>query len=108
MEQFLPLIEGGAGALVVLALVAWAFYTGKLHSDREFSKLEQENSQLRAALTRLEEAIATERKSVNEAASAGQVTNQLITALATLAAERTSRRPKASSAPGLTGEDLGL
>lgn len=108
MEQYLPLITGGSGALVVLALWVYAFYSGKIHSQSEFSKLEAENDQLRAALTRLEDAITTERKSVNEAASAGQVTNQLITALASLAAEKTSGRPKASSAPGLTGEDVGL
>ena len=39
MQDYLPLITGGGGALVVLALWVWAFFTGKIHSDREFSKL---------------------------------------------------------------------
>ena len=34
----LPYITGAGGALVVLALVAWAFYIGKLHSDPEFQR----------------------------------------------------------------------
>ena len=54
MQSFLPLITGGAGALVVLSLWVYAFFTGKLHSDREFSKLETENDQLRTAVANAE------------------------------------------------------
>jgi hypothetical protein len=103
LDQFLPWITGSAGALVVLTGVAWAFFTGKLHSDREFTKLEQENDQLRAAYDRLRDAIDTERKTVNETASTAQVTNQLISALASLASGRRQTTP-----PGLTAEDIGL
>jgi hypothetical protein len=103
VETFLPLITGGGGALVVLALWVYAFFMGKLHSDREFSKLEEENGELRAENQGLRLALATERKTVNETASAGQVTNQLISALAGLAAGRKPLPP-----PTLTAEDLGL
>jgi hypothetical protein len=36
--SWLPFITGGTGAVVVLALVAWAFYAGKVHSDPEFKR----------------------------------------------------------------------
>lgn len=108
MSSFLPLITGGAGAIVVLALVAYAFYIGKLHSDREFSRLEAENEQLREAYVRQQGALETERRAANSAAEAGQVTNQLITALTAIAADRKApraiKRPR--EAPGLPGEDL--
>lgn len=87
--------------MVVMAIGLWLFLNGKIHSDREFSKLEAENEQLRTALDRKQVALDTERKTTNDAASAGQVTNQLITALTTIAAGR--RKPAE-----LTGEDLGL
>lgn len=111
MENLLPWITGSGGALVVLALVAWAFYAGRIHADREFSKLETENDQLRAENGQLRAALDTERKTVNETASAGQVTNQLITALAALAAEKTSGGPEAPARParpGLTAKDMKL
>ena len=99
MQNFLPLITGSAGALVVLALVAWGFYAGQLHSDREFSKLEEENSHLRQENSAYRLALDLERKTVNETAAAGQVTNQLIRALVAAARKGT---------PELTAEDLGL
>lgn len=95
----LPLITGSAGALVVLALVAWAFYAGKLHSDTEFAKLEAENANLRAALD-------TERTAVNEASRTGAVTNQLINALTTMAAQQ-GHTPDGIRRQ-LTGEDVSL
>lgn len=101
MQDYLPLITGSGGALVVLALVAWAFYSGKIHSNREFGKLEQENNQLRAAYDKLLETVATERKTVNDTAAAGAVTNQLINAVVSLAAGH--KEPH-----GLTAEDVGL
>ena len=108
MSSFLPLITGGAGAIVVLALVAYAFYIGKLHSDREFSRLEAENEQLREENAHRQAALDIERRALNEAAQAGTVTNQLITALTAIAADRkpprAARRPR--EAPGLPGEDL--
>ena len=56
----------------------WAFYTGKLHSDREFRKVEQERDQYAAAL-------AAERKAVDEYARTGGTTNALIAGLVQLA-----------------------
>jgi hypothetical protein len=85
-----------------MAIGLYLFLAGKIHSDREFSKLEAENDQLRAENNQYKFALDTERKTVNEAVSAGQVTNQLITALTTLAG---GRRPKPAE---LTAEDLGL
>lgn len=108
MESLLPWVTGSGGALVVLALGLWGFYTGKIHPDREFGKLEEENGQLRAENGQLRAALDTERKTVNETASAGQVTNQLITALAALAAERTSGGPEAPASAGVTAKDMKL
>jgi hypothetical protein len=97
----LPLITGGAGALVVLALWVYAFYLGKIHSHAEFSRLEAENAQLRVEGNQYRFALETERKTLNEAASAGQVTNQMITALATLAAGERKPPPElAAESPG--------
>jgi hypothetical protein len=70
----------GLLVLVVLAAV-WAFYSGKVHSDREFSKLEAENKALR-------EAQAADRARADEVTRAGAVTNQLISALTQVAADR--------------------
>ena len=106
MTSVLPYVTGSAGALVVLAIVCYLFYTGKLHSDREFSKLEQEKDEYKAAL-------ASERTAVDEQARAGTVTNPLISALATLASERRYTEAEARPARGraasdLTAEDVGL
>jgi hypothetical protein len=102
LSSYLPLITGSSGALVVMAIGLYLFLAGKIHSDREFGKLEAENDQLRAENNQYKFALDTERKTVNEAVSAGQVTNQLITALTTLAG---GRSPKSAE---LTAEDLGL
>ena len=106
MTSVLPYVTGSAGALVVLAIVCYLFYTGKLHSDREFSKLEQEKDEYKSALQ-------AERTAVDEQARAGTVTNQLISALATLASERRYTEAEARPARGraasdLTAEDVGL
>lgn len=97
MQSFLPLITGSAGALVILAILVWAFYAGKLHSDAEFQALRAENEELKKAL-------AAERTALDEATKTGTVTNQLISAIASLAAER---RSVPAAAPG-TGEGSSL
>jgi hypothetical protein len=102
LTTYLPLITGSGGALVTLAIGMYLFLGGKLHSHAEFSKLEAENDQLRAENNQYKFALETERKTLNEAASAGQVTNQLISALTTIAAGRKAKPPE------LTAEDLGL
>jgi hypothetical protein len=106
LTSFLPLITGSAGALVVLALGVYAFFTGKLHSDAEFLKLVKENEDLKAALE-------AERKAVNEAAKTGTVTNQLISALIQVSTQKEGEHDRSGGARGrqpreLTGEDLGL
>ena len=96
----LPLITGSTGAIVVLALVAYLFYIGKLHSDSEMQKLIRENEDLK-------EALASERRAVDEAMRTGTVTNQLISAL-TQIAEHRQGTALPSRHHELTGEDLGL
>jgi hypothetical protein len=121
VDNLLPLITGGGGALVVLALWVYAFYTGKIHSDRDFSKLETDNADLRGANDKLAEALALERQRSNDATQAGAVTNKLIGALTTLATEHRAAEKhehqdaadlagaRALPAPlNLTGKDIGL
>lgn len=90
--SFIPYITGSGGALVVLAFVALSFLSGKLHSDREFNKLEAESDDLKAENDQLREAIRTERKTADEIADTAKVTNKLIDTLATLALERSALR----------------
>lgn len=102
-SSILPYITGGSSALVILCFLAWAFYTGKLHSDREFNKLETENDELKDENDQLREAIRMERRTSDEVASAAQVTNKLIAALTTLASER-----HAVASGGISPEDAVL
>ena len=87
MQSYLPLITGGGGALVVMAIGLWLFLTGKVHSDPEFRKVERDNKDLRAANDRLQEALGLERQRSDAVAQAGGVTNQLISGLVKLATE---------------------
>ena len=87
MASYLPLITGGGGALVVMAIGLYLFLTGKIHSDPEFRKLEADNGSLRAANERLQEALGLERQRSDAVAQAGGVTNQLISGLVRLATE---------------------
>lgn len=113
-SSYIPLITGSGGALIVLALVAWAFYTGKIHSDREYSKVEADNEGLRAANDKLAEALALERQRSNDATAAGAVTNQLIGALTSLATEHRAAEKHEHQAAAdaraldLAGKDIGL
>lgn len=107
MSSYLPLITGGGGAIVVLCLWVYAFYGGKIHSDGEFTRLEQENAQLREENSRWVTALETERRAMNETAQAGQVTNQLITALTTMAAGRKQSRPLPRGKRPDPAEDMG-
>lgn len=103
MAEYLPLITGGSGALVVMAIGLWLFLSGKVHADSEFRKLEAERDYWREAASKQAESRQIERTIVNEIGQAGQVNNQLLAAFVNLA----SGRP-AVPQPGLTAEDLGL
>ena len=105
MESYLPYITGSGGALVILTLWVYAFFVGKIHSDRDYTKLETDNADLRTANDRLQDALALERQRSNDAAQAGAVTNQLIGILTNLAMERRAAPPATLE---LTGKDLGL
>ena len=78
--------DSAYGLLILVVLVAvWAFYAGRVHSDRDYSKLEEENKALRAALD-------AERTRADEVTQAGTVTNQLISALTRVASDRSQVR----------------
>ena len=109
MQDWLPWITGSGGCLVVLVIAVWALATGKVHSHAEFSKLEAENAALEKENERIREALATERRTVNETAATGQVANQLITALVSVASGKAVPViPAKPAPPGLTAEDIGL
>ena len=120
MTSWLPYITGSGGALAVMAFGLYLFLSGKLHSDREFSKLERDNADLKAANDRLIEALGLERQRSNDATQAAGVTNSLIGALTTLATEHRAAekhehqdaadKAEARAVPvlDLTGKDLGL
>lgn len=78
MDRTLTLLLGSSGCLVLALLVLWAFYTGRLHSDREFSAVVKQRDEYKAALE-------NERKAVDEYARTGSTSNQLIAALTQLA-----------------------
>ena len=82
-----------AGAL----LVVWLFLSGKIHTDGEFKRVEAERDQYRQALD-------TERKAVNETASAAAVTNKLIDGLVGLAEGKPALQRRELPA----AKDLGL
>jgi len=103
VTEYLPLITVSAGALVVLVLWLAALLNRKLHTDGEFQRLEMENISLREENAQLRAALDSERRSASDVARAGAVTNQLITALTELAAERKQVQP-----PAITAKELGL
>ena len=50
METYIPLITGSGGALAVLMLWLSLILAGKLHTEQEFSKLNDENISLKEKL----------------------------------------------------------
>lgn len=103
MTSYLPLITGGGGALVVLVLWLVSIISGEIHTDREFSRLNEENISLREENAYLRSALDAERRSASDVARAGAVTNQLISALRDMAAER-----KQAGSPVIGVKELGL
>jgi hypothetical protein len=103
VTTYIPLITGSGGALAVLVLWLAALLSRKLHTDAEFTRLETENTSLREENAQLRAALDSERRSASDVARAGAVTNQLISALTELAAERKQVQP-----PAITAKELGL
>lgn len=87
-NNYIPLITGSAGALVVLVIWVSMLVSGHLHTEGEFTRLNDENISLREENAQLRAALDAERRSASDVARAGSVTNQLISALTELAAER--------------------
>jgi hypothetical protein len=108
--SYLPLITGSGGALVTLALGLWMFVSGKIHPQSEMHSMESERDYWRDAYMKVSQAITIERRIATETAEAGQVTNQLIQALAEIAATRSGSTPppRRRAAKELAAEDLGL
>ena len=100
MTSFIPLITGSAGAIVVLVIWITMLIAGQLHTHSEFDKLNDENISLREENVQLRAALDAERRSASDVARAGAVTNQLISALTDLAAERVK--------PPVSAKELGL
>lgn len=91
MTEILPYVTGSAGALVVLAFVAWGFYTGKLHSDREFGREVKRADTLEQALKEGAQALADATKRADAAVRASEL-------IADAFSEARSRRATRSSA----------
>ena len=93
------LVNLGFGGVIILLIIM-----GYLIPKPSYARLLEENADLRRALE-------TERQRANEVTRAGQVTNQLIGALVTVAGEHRddagARRSK-DEPLNLTGGDLGL
>lgn len=88
--------DSAYGLLILVVLVAvWAFYSGRVHSDRDYSRLEEENKALKSALE-------SERTRADEVTRAGAITNQLINALTQVASDRSQ-----ASRGELAGQDPG-
>jgi len=103
VTSWLPLITGSGGALVVLAIWIGMLVAGQLHTDKEFTKLEERADALETENDALRDAIETERRAASDVARAGAVTNQLIAALTGMAAQKKHLPP-----PDITPEDLGF
>ena len=104
MQSVLPYLLGSTGCLVLALVVAWAFYTGHLHSDKEFRALQKAGDQMLAAErdksaklaeanARLQAALDIERATNERLSSSGQLTNQLVGALITIAGEKRQAGP---------------
>lgn len=99
----------GVALVLVVAVAVLAYQKGWVHSDREFTRLEEENAALRAENTGLRSALSAERQTANVSTGAVQVNNQLLEALVGLAADRRGLpAPKPIRPDFPTPEDLSL
>ena len=105
MQDYLPLITGSGGCLVVLAIWVWAMATGKIHSDAEFQAVVHDRDDYKAALE-------TERTTNGELARAGGVAAKALDALVEVATGRHEHdqadQHRAHGGRELTAGDLGL
>lgn len=92
------IIAAPSAAAVAIAFL-WLFVTGKIHSDREFTALERVATARETEIAQLRAALDAERKAVNEQASAGTVTNNLLGAVVALAADRQGISPPPAPVP---------
>lgn len=86
-----------AGALFIV----YMFTAGKLHTDSEFQRVVREREEYKKTLE-------TERKATTELAQQGAVTNQLLSAVVTLAADRRGVKVISATAEPPAPEEIGL
>jgi len=84
MSSLLPYITGSGGALAVLAVVAYLFFAGKLHSDPEFQRVTQAWEQEKESHDRTRHALEL----ANARADVGMRPAELIAAALELTKER--------------------
>lgn len=72
-SSILSLVTGGAGALVVLALVSFAFYAAKLHSDAEFQREVRRGDLLQAAVAEKDKALEAANARADAAVRASEL-----------------------------------
>lgn len=84
MTSFLPLVTGSAGALVILAIIAYLFFTDKIHSEAEFQRVVAAFGQEREAHDRTRQALEL----AAARAEAGMKPAELLAAVFELTKER--------------------
>jgi hypothetical protein len=84
MQNILPLITGSAGALVVLAIIAYMFFTDKIHSEAEFQRVVLAFTQEKEAHERTRHALEL----ASASAQAGMKPAELLAAVFELTKER--------------------
>jgi len=95
-SSVLGLITGSAGALVVLALLAWAFFAGKLHSNDEFQREATRCATLEAAMAEKDKALGAANARADAAVRASELIADAFT-------EARRRRGSTSRAGGSHG-----
>ena len=84
MTGLLPYITGSTGALVVLAIIAWMFFTDKIHSEAEFQRVVTAFAQEREAHERTRQALGL----ASARAEAGMKPAELLAAVFEFTKER--------------------
>lgn len=79
--DYLSLVTGGGGALVVLAVAGWALATGKLHSHAEFGRMEEAWQQEKRRGDQLQQALELANARADAGTRAGELTASILQAL---------------------------